>query len=116
MDLDLGRVRLDPQRPSFCRDPACQVDIPIAQGAVLAGGGPDRDSLGPHVHVGEVAYNLRDLGDRGHKTCCFRERTDREVGVGAREKDAPVLEAKRVVEGPSRRSLLTHRVMMLGFI
>ena len=36
-DLDLRRVGLDPQRPSLSRNPACQLDIAIAQrGRMLA--------------------------------------------------------------------------------
>ncbi|HEY8238834.1 MAG TPA: hypothetical protein VIF63_05315, partial [Candidatus Limnocylindrales bacterium] len=34
-DLDLGGVRLDPQLPGFCRNPACQLDITIAQRSVV---------------------------------------------------------------------------------
>ena len=113
-DLDLGGVRLDPQLPSFCRNLACQLDITMAQSSVLPGGGPDCDSLGSHVHVGEVAHNLRNFGDRGHKPCCFRERSDVEVGVGAREKDPPVLDSDGVVECPSSRSLLAHGAMLGG--
>ena len=111
-DLDLGGVRLDPQLPSFCRNLARQLDITMAQSSVLPGGGPDCDSLGSHVHVGEVAHNLRNFGDRGHKPCCFRERSDVEVGVGAREKDPPVLDSDGVVECPSSRSLLAHGAML----
>ena len=111
-DLDLGGVRLDPQLPSFCRDLACQLDITIAQSSVLPGGGPDGDSLGSHVHVGEVAHDLRNFGDRGHEPCCFRERSDAEVGVGAREEDPPVLDSDGVVECPSSRSLLAHGAML----
>src|SRR5258705_7708513 len=84
----------------------------MAQSPVLPGGGPDCDSLGSHVHVGEVAHNLRNFGDRGHKPCCFRERSDVEVGVGAREKDPPVLDSGGVVECPSSRSLLAHGAML----
>ena len=113
-DLDLGGVRLDPQLPSFCRNLACQLDITMAQSSVLPGGGPNCDSLGSHVHVGEVAHNLRNFGDRGHKPCCFRERSDVEVGVGAREKDPPVLDSDGVVECPSCRSLLAHGAMLGG--
>ena len=111
-DLDLGGVRLDPQLPSFCRNLACQLDITMAQSSVLPGGGPDGDSLGSHVHVGEVAHNLRNVGDRGHEPCCFRERSDAEVGVGAREEDPPVLDSGGVVECPSSRSLLAHGAML----
>ncbi len=111
-DLDLGGVRLDPQLPSFCRNLACQLDITMAQSSVLPGSGPDGDSLGSHVHVGEVAHNLRNFGDRGHKPCCFRERSDVEVGVGAREKDPPVLDSDGVMECPSSRSLLAHAAML----
>src|SRR5258705_2977944 len=84
----------------------------MAQSPVLPGGGPDCDSLGSHVHVGEVAHNLRNFGDRGYKPCCFRERSDAEVGVGAREKDPPVLDSDGVVECPSSRSLLAHWAML----
>ena len=107
-DLDLGGVRLDPQRPSFCGNPAGQLDITLAQSSVLPRGGPDGDSLGSHVHIGELAHGLRDLGDRGHEPCCLRERPDAEVGVGAREQDPPVLDPGGVVECPSSRSLLAH--------
>ena len=62
-DLDLGRVRLKPERPSLRRDPAGQLDIALGQRAVLARGGPDRDALGSDVHIGEVADALRDLGE-----------------------------------------------------
>jgi transposase len=110
-DLDLGGVGLDLQPPSFCRNLACQLDITMAQSFVLPGCGPDCDSLGSHVHVGEVAHNLRNFGDRGHNPCCLRERSDVEVGVGAREKDPPVLDSDGVVEYPSSRSLLAHGAM-----
>ena len=111
-DLDLDGVRRDPQLPSFCRDLACQLDITMAQSSVLTGGGPDRDSLGSHVNVGEVAHDLRSFGDRGHEPCRFRERSDAEVGVGAREEDPPVLDSDGVVECPSSRSLLAHGAML----
>ena len=111
-DLDLGGVRLDPQLPSFGRYLACQLDIATAQSSVLPGGGPDSDSLRSHVHVREVAHNVRNVGDRGHKPCCFHERFDVEIGVGAREKDPPVLDADRLVECPSRRALLAHERML----
>jgi len=113
-DLHLRGVRLDPQLPSFCRDLACQLDITMAQSSVLPGGGPDCDSLGSHVHVGEVAHNLRDFGDRGNKPRSFRERSDAEVSVGAGEKDPPVLDSDSVVECPSSRSLLAHRAMLVS--
>ena len=111
-DLDLGGVRLDPHLPSFCRYLACQLDVTLAQSSVLPGGGPDRDPLGSHVHVGEVAHDLRSFGDRGHKPCCFDERLDVEIGVGAREKDPPVLDSNSVMECPSSRSLLAHGAML----
>jgi hypothetical protein len=111
-DLDLGGVRLDPQRPSFCRNLACQLHITMAQSSVVPGGGSDCDSLGSHVHVWEVAHNLRNFGDRGHKPCCLRERSDLEVGVGAREEDPPVLDSDGVVKCPSSRSLLAHGAML----
>ncbi len=59
-----------------------------------------------------MAHNLRNFGDRGYKPCCFRERSDVEVGVGAREKDPPVLDSDSVVECPSSRSLLAHGAML----
>jgi len=113
-DLDLRGVRLDPQLPSLCRNLACQLDITQAQSSVLPGGGPNCDSLGSHVNVGEVAHNLRNFGDRGHQPCCFRERSDAEVGVGAREKDPPVLDSDGVVECSSGRSLLAHGAMLVS--
>ena len=85
-DLDLRGVRLDPQLPSFRRNPAGELDITLAQRSVLPGGGPDGDSVGSHVHIWDVAHNLRNLGDRGHEPCRFRERSGMEVGVGARER------------------------------
>ncbi len=107
-DLDLGGVRLDPQLPSFSRNLACQLDITMAQSSVLPRGGPDGDSLGSHVHIGKVAHNLRNFGDRGHKPCCFRERSDGEVGMGAREQDPPVIDSVGVMECSSSRSFLAH--------
>jgi len=111
-DLDLGGVRLDPQLPSFDRNLACQLDIPMAESSVLPGRGPDCDSVGSHVHVGKVAHDLRNFGDGGNKPCRFRERSDVEVRVGAREKDPPVLDSNGVVECLSSRSLLAHRPML----
>jgi hypothetical protein len=91
--LDLRGVRLDPQLPCFDRDPARQLDIKLAEGSVFPGGGPDGDPLGSHVHVGEVTQDRRNVGDRGHEPCCFRERSDAEPGVGAGEQDPPVLDS-----------------------
>src|SRR5688500_16198678 len=85
----------------------------MAQSSVLPGGRPDCDSLGSQVDVGEVAHNLRNFGDRGHKPCCFRERSDVEVGVRAGEKDPPVLDSDGVVECPSSRSPLAHGAMLV---
>ncbi len=110
--LDLGRVRLDPQLPSFCRDPACQLDITLAQLSVLPGGGPHGDSLGPHVHVGEVANGLRGFGDRGHKPCRRREQFDAEVGVRAREQDPPGLYPGDIMKCLRCRLLLAHRAIL----
>jgi hypothetical protein len=50
------------------------------------------------------------FGDRGHKPCCFRERSDAKVGVGA-GKDPPS-STPTAVGCPSSRSLLAHGPML----
>ena len=40
-----------------------------------------------------MAHNLRNVGDRGHEPCCFRERSDVEVGAGTSGQDPPVLDS-----------------------
>jgi hypothetical protein len=107
-DLDLGGVWLDPQPPGLDRDPAGQLDITLAQRAVLAGGRAHSHSLGPQVDVGELPDCLGNLGDRRHEPGAMLERPDPEEGVGAGEQDPPVLDPVSVMEGLGGRSLLAH--------
>src|SRR6266850_2478202 len=98
--LDHRWVGSEAQLSGGSRDPAGQHQIALAHPAVVVGEGDQAHghALMPHVDVGLVVVDARQLADRLYEPGALGERTGPEERVRAIADDAPILDALGLTE------------------